>query len=455
MSRAVVLGGGFAGVLAAAALAGVPGAPGVAGEVVVIEGDRYPAAPGPRRGLPQAHHSHVLVAGGARALAELLPGTLEELAALGARRIGLPGDALILTAEGWFRRLDTAAYLVSCSRGLLDHVIRPRALASGTITVRQGVTVTGLTGDAHRVTGVRVEGRGREEVIHADLVVDATGRRSGAPRWLAELGVGEIPEQSVSSGLAYATRVYRAPDGLDAGMPAVMLHPRPSPGEPGRGATVYPIEGGRWIVTLTGTEGGRPPADERGFEEFARALHDPIVAELMAAATPLGRVRPYHDTANRRRFFERASVPDGFVAVGDAVVAVNPIYSHGMSVAVLSALAIRSELARSGLDCARVLRAAVAEVAETSWRMAVEQESGPGPATPFQRQVRLRRTRAALASAELAGEMFGRQTLLPDAAASRDRSWLLRVMSEPPGAPLTTGEAIRQFPRLSGWWPGR
>ena len=45
-----------------------------------------------------------------------------------------------------------------------------------------------------------------------------------------------------------------------------------------------PIEGGRWIVTLSGTRGGEPATDEDGFLDFARGLRDPVVARLIESA---------------------------------------------------------------------------------------------------------------------------------------------------------------------------
>ncbi|MFC5830952.1 NAD(P)/FAD-dependent oxidoreductase [Nonomuraea insulae] len=422
MTTAIVLGGGFAGVLAAAVLARH------ADDVLVIEGDRYPSGPHPRRGLPQAYHSHVLVTGGARALEDLLPGTLEALYARGAHRRGLTGEALILSAEGWFGRYDTGAYLVSCTRGLLDQVVRHRALAGGRVTVWQDARALGLFGDADRVAGVTISrGGGPPETVEADLVVDATGRRSNAPRWLTGLGVPEIAEEVISSGLAYATRLYRAPAGLAAGIPAIMIHPGAADRQPGQGATLFPIEDDRWVVTLTGTRGGEPPAREPGFAAFARGLRSPMVAELMAAATPLGGIRPYRDTSNRRRFFERTPLPEGLLVIGDAVVAVNPVYSHGMAIAALSALRLDRELTRhGGVKPSRTpeLQSAVAEVADPSWRMAVGQDSRyalpddapPTEAAAVQRRAQSLLSRATLTSPELATRLFHAQTLIAPAA---------------------------------------
>ncbi|MEV7964505.1 FAD-dependent monooxygenase [Sphaerisporangium sp. NPDC088356] len=459
MTRAVVLGGGFAGVLAAAVLAKH------ADDVIVIENDRYPSGPRPRRGLPQSHHNHVLVTGGVRALQTLLPGAVEALFARGARRRGLPGDALILALEGWFRRLDTEACLIACSRGLLDDVVRRRALGDGAVSMWEGAQALGLVGDATRVTGVRVtRGGGPAETVEADLVVDATGRRSKAPRWLAEIGAPEVEEVTVSSGLAYSTWVYQAPPELAAAIPAIMIHPRPAKGRPAQGATLFPVEDDRWVVTLTGTRGGEPPADEQGFVRFARSLRDPIVADLMATATPVGGIRPYRDTSNRRRFFERARLPVGFVAIGDAVVAVNPVHSHGMSVAALSALRLDGELSRRGFEpsLAPELQVAMAAEAEKSWQMAIQQDGGHvGPEaggqrepSPFERRIQTRLARAALSSPEIAAGIFRAQTLI-STDAPQDRSSLFLAMTGEPDPLLTTEEAVMQYPELYKWWLSR
>ena len=441
MTTAVVLGGGFAGVLAARVLA-------AHAEVTLVEAGRYPAGPAERPGLPQAHHNHVLVTGGARALETLLPGTVEALLAQGAHRRGLPGGALIRTADGWFRRHETEAYVISGSRWLIDHVVRGRALAGGAVTVREGTRVLGLAGDASRVTGVVLGcGTGRAETIRADLVVDATGRRSRTPRWLAACGGPPVEEETVDSGLAYSTRIYRAPAGIAAEIPAIMLHPRPEPGRPGHGATLFPIEDGRWIVTLTGTRGNEPPIDEQGFTDCAAALGSPIVARLMAAAEPLGGVRPYRVTANRRRFYERRPRTDGLLVVGDALTATNPVYSHGMSVAALSALRLDRELARRGADPAACpgLQAAVAAEADRPWRMAIDQDRERPAMSTVAGPLQSRIGRALLSSPALMAELFAAQTLIPAASAARE-------LPGDPRPPLRTDDAVAQFPALSDWW---
>ena len=444
MTAAVVLGGGFAGVLAAVVLARH------VERVTLVEGGRYPAGPVARPELPQGYHSHVLVTGGMRALEALLPGTEDALYAHGAHRRRLTGDALILSADGWFRRHDTDTYLISGSRWLVDQVVRQQALVGDTMSVREGTHVLGLLGTRSRVTGVLVRRPDSgTEAIRADLVVDATGRRSRAVRWLAGIGAYGVAEATIDPGLAYSTRVYRAPTDLAGTIPAIMIHPRPEPSRPSYGATLFPIEDDRWIVTLTGTRDSAPPTDEQGFTDCAYSLRSPLVAELMAAATPAGGVRPYRATANRRRYFERGPRPDGFLVVGDALVAVNPVHSHGMSVAALSALRLADHLDRHGTEPTVLpgVQVAVAAEADRSWRMATGVDRpAKRPATPFERLILARRSRAVLSSPALMAEMFRAQALLLPARAK------VAVEAAPPQPALSADEAIAQYPGIATWW---
>ncbi|MEU3050051.1 hypothetical protein ABZ705_26675 [Streptomyces sp. NPDC006984] len=72
-------------------------------EVTVVEREVLPDGPRLHRSLPQAHHSHLLWSGGARANESLLPGATGALAGGGARRIPLPTGLVSMSALGWFR----------------------------------------------------------------------------------------------------------------------------------------------------------------------------------------------------------------------------------------------------------------------------------------------------------------------------------------------------------------
>ncbi|MFG2677610.1 FAD-dependent oxidoreductase [Streptomyces sp. NPDC048392] len=384
---AVVLGGSLAGLLAARALAPY------AGRVTVVERDALPCGPGPRRGLPQARHAHQLWSGGALALEELLPGVTGRLRLAGAHRLPVTTDMVVLSPRGWYRRWGESHHMLLCTRDLLDATVRSLVRADERIEVVERTEALGLDCANGAVTGVRVRAHdAAERTLRAGLVVDATGRASRAPHWLAELGLPAARTRQVDAGVVYASRLYRAPEGARDGFPVVNVQPDPRSWGPGRGGVLLPVEDGRWLVTLYGTRGGEPTGDAGDFERYAhKELRHPVIGELLARAEPLSEASVTRTTANRRHFYERMSAwPENLVVLGDALAAFNPVYGHGMSVAAQSALALRSVLARSGWGApglARSAQRAVARPANAAWDLSVGQDvffpgavqGGPSP----------------------------------------------------------------------------
>lgn len=368
LDHAVVVGSGLAGVLTAAVLARY------AGHVTVVDRDELPAGPSLRKGVPQAHHAHLLMGGGALAIEELLPGALAELYLAGARRIELPEDLVALTAYGWQNRFAGTHFMISCGRALLDWVIRDLVLRDERITLRPSTEVMDLTGDHTHITGVALRDAGP---LAANLVVDASGRGSRARNWLLALGVPPVKADTVDSGLAYATRVFETPDGLPDRFPAITIMADVRSDAPGQNGVLLPIEDDRWIVTVSGTRGGEPPTDEDAFVAFARGLRHPLIGDLVANAEPVGRVHSSRSTVNRRTYFEQVPQwPAGLLVLGDALAAFNPIYGHGMSCAALSAAALDRVLRGrppSEELAARAQRAAAASVND-AWRFATSQD---------------------------------------------------------------------------------
>jgi 2-polyprenyl-6-methoxyphenol hydroxylase-like FAD-dependent oxidoreductase len=451
MTHALVLGGGLAGMLSAAALAPY------VDEVTIVEQDRLPDSPQPRRGLPQSPHNHMLLAGGAAAIESLLPGTVDLLYAAGAHRRSYMHGILIRTAEAWGRRNEIDAFVIACSRDLLDHVVRQQVLRDGAIKVIESATVVGLTGDAARVTGARIEQEpGGPEVIEADLVVDATGHRSKSPAWLTELGLPLVKEEVVDPGFAYSRRLYEAPPGTPDDFPGVLIQPQHGTGRPGIGAALMPNENGRWMAVMIGTRGGRPPTDEDGFLEFAGNERTRLVADLISTARPISSVRAYNDLANRRRYYERLPVPEGFVVIGDAATRVNPTYATGMSAAAQSALVLRRRLARSGLKgrFSRKVQARIAKTAAGPWQMALSTDHWfPDVESNAKRRGGKRMLRfsaryslTATESPAVGNAVFRVAAMQAPSGHLMRLPLILSVLRGPRRPPLTADQAIRQFP---------
>ncbi|MFI8365320.1 NAD(P)/FAD-dependent oxidoreductase [Streptomyces sp. NPDC085612] len=370
--RVLVLGGGLSGTLAAAALAPH------CDSVVIVERYTLPDAPVPRRGLPQARHAHMLWSGGADAIESLLPGTTALWTGAGARRISLPNGMVSLSPGGWYRRCwPEVQYLVSAGRDLIDWGIRTRLLEDPKVTVVPGTETLRLLGTATRVTGAAVRRPdGTTEDLEADLVVDATGRGSRATRWLAALGVAEVPETVIDAGVTYASRRYRAPR-VPEDWPVINVQADSRLPVPGKAATILPIEGSQWLVSVSGTRGGEPGGDEARFAEFTEQLRSPLIAQYLARAEPLGPVTVTRTTANRRRHFEKVRMPDGFLAIGDAATSLNPVYGHGMSVAAQSARALRDLAAQQDITApgfARRAQRAIGRPAAAAWMLGADQD---------------------------------------------------------------------------------
>jgi hypothetical protein len=110
---------------------------------------------------------------------------------------------------------------------------------------------------------------------------------------------------------------------------------------------LFPLDAERWIVTLSGACKDYPPTDEAGFVAFARGLRHPLLYETIRDAEPLSPIVGSRSTENRWRHYERLSQwPDGFILLGDAVCALNPVYGQGMSAAAMGALKLRDSLHR-------------------------------------------------------------------------------------------------------------
>jgi 2-polyprenyl-6-methoxyphenol hydroxylase-like FAD-dependent oxidoreductase len=275
--------------------------------------------------------------------------------------------------------------MLSASRDLIEWYTRRRLAEIPNVEIIDARRVDGLlpSADGRGVSGVRVRCPGEDgesSVLRAELVIDATGRRSQSSDWLARLGYERPEDTRIDAGVAYSTQTFRRPPGAvldDGGAVGSFLQARPSEGARYRMGVMLPIEGDRWIVTLQGVGGDAPPTDDAGFLDFARALRSTILHDAIRFADPRSPAVAFANTANRRRHFERLRRwPDGFIVVGDGACAFNPIYGQGMSVAAQTAVELRAMLAEhvrrhgSLAGFAKRMQRRVARCGEAAWMIA-------------------------------------------------------------------------------------
>jgi 2-polyprenyl-6-methoxyphenol hydroxylase-like FAD-dependent oxidoreductase len=362
--QAVVFGGGIAGLATARLLARH------FDRVLVLERDRRAAAASPedafagwaRPGASQFRHSHAFLARARLVLLAHLPDVLDRLRATGVPEMPLadttpPGLTLPPQAD------DEDVVLLACRRSTFEWALHASVRAWPNVELREGIGVAGLEGVAHdgarpRVTGVRLSDG---TAVPADLVVDATGRRSRAPAWLGALGAPRPHEEHGEVGLVYYTRFYRlhASEGPQATTGLVA-------GDLGwTKLAVFPGDAGTFSITVgipADDQALRRLADPQCFERFvgtfpsvARWRAPRVSAPIAGASTPvlvMGVLR------NRLRRFVDADGPlaPGFVALGDAAYHTNPIYGRGATMSLVQAALLDEALGTHGTDVRAVAR---------------------------------------------------------------------------------------------------
>jgi 2-polyprenyl-6-methoxyphenol hydroxylase-like FAD-dependent oxidoreductase len=362
--RAVVIGGSIAGTLAARVLSESYR------EVVVVDRDEVLGVAGPRRGTPHSGHAHGLHARGYLILAELFPGLLEETRALMGLTIRDFGGMRWYFDARPIRPADTGLLSIAGSRPVLENYLRSRVAALPNVTYLQSTEILGLLTSADRstITGVTVQEVGQdvpERAIDADLVVDASGRGSRMPRWLADLGYDRPDEERIKIGLAYTTRSFRRRPGTFG--PPQAINPVASPTHP-RGAFFGQAASGDCRVSLTGMLGDQPPADRDGFLEYTRSLPVADIFEAVHDAEPIGEAVSFKIPASVWRHYEDLSrFPGRLVVLGDAVCSFNPVYGQGMTVAAMQAAALRDHLRRHGAPDPYALHRAFARTIRDPW----------------------------------------------------------------------------------------
>lgn len=378
--HAVVVGGSMAGLLAARVLAdGFEG-------VTVVERDVLPDEPIPRRGVPQGSHVHILLEAGRATLEDLFPGCGEDLLGAGGLLIDGGTDLKFYDQGGYFAPTTERMETYCASRPLLEHVIRRRLSSRDGVHVKQECRFTDyLVDDAgETVEGVVVrEGDSEVMELHADLVVDATGRASRTPAWLARHGFEPPPVDDVHVDVTYSSVYVERP----ADDRRMFLIPPSAPRA--YGGAAFAVEGNRWLVTLSGMHDEEPPSEVDEFEDFAAELPTPEVERVLARHRILSEdVHQYPFPSNRRRRYEELDrFPAGLLVIGDAIASYNPIYGQGMSVAALEALQLHHALESDGDggDLARSFFERAEDVVDIAWKLAVgadfefERTTGPKP----------------------------------------------------------------------------
>lgn len=334
--KIIAIGGSVTGLAAAAALSDR------GHEVLVLEREATEppstldeAANGwPRPTVPQAAHSHAFGSRGTNLLRDKLPDVYDALVEAGAGEVNL-ADFTPPTL-GPVERIpsDDLLNMLTLRRSTFEWVLRDRTLARSGVSIRTGATVRGLVADGDRVTGVRLDD-GTE--LSADLVLDASGRKTSSAKWLEEAGLPVPEAQSESCRITYYTRYYRrltaAPPGpLNRGFGAGGMWDSYT-------AVLFLGEGDTFSISIGVLPDDKPMKNLRDEDAFTAAIRvTPLLAGWVAPGNsePISPVYAMGGLDNSSRFVDPAAarLTVGFYGLGDAVCTTNPANGRGVSLAL-------------------------------------------------------------------------------------------------------------------------
>ena len=368
MADVLVLGAGMTG-LATAMLLAKDGH-----DVTVLERDPAPPpVPGEaawtsweRRGVTQFRLPHLLLSRFRQDCDAELPDVSREIESAGGLRFNylrymlgpdVPPPEAVPDGDDDFEML-------TGRRPVVEAAMASVASKTPRVQIRRGVAVGGLiTGtNTHRevphVVGARTT---TGEKVHADLVVDAMGRRSPLARLLLQAGLRPPDEEIEDIGFRYYSRHFCAADG-GSSLPEARV-----PSFLPVGSVILlslPCDSGTWAVTLVALDEDRQLfglSDPRRWSAAVRAI--PGAAHWLDGEPLEDRVVTISGIEDRHRGFVLAGRPvaSGVVAVGDAWACTNPTVGRGASLALMHAILLRRVLREVGADAPLVLAEAFHE----------------------------------------------------------------------------------------------
>jgi 2-polyprenyl-6-methoxyphenol hydroxylase-like FAD-dependent oxidoreductase len=376
--RAIVIGGGIAGMCAARALSDS------FDHVIVIERDKYPDGVNGRVGVPQSRMFHTLIERGRREVEALFPGFHALMDQRGSPRVSFGFNAALMSPRGWRPPLSSPRIRgLFTSRGLLECTMRDLFRKVPNVELLQEAEVTRLLAaprdNRMLCNGVELRSRahGGSTRIEGSLIVDASGGNARSERWLEQLGLTPPEEEVLDPLLTYAGQWLRMRDRAKWPAPWWWTHGvfiQRVPPDDIRGAHLMKQENDRWLLTLVAGSGQYPPTDPDGAAKFVSELRSPLIAQMLPLFEPTSKMTAYRLSKNRWRHYERWKEKlDGYIAIGDASCVFNPNQGQGMSVAATEAGILRNCLKQTTAPelLPRRFFAAQARFQINPWRLAV------------------------------------------------------------------------------------
>jgi flavin-dependent dehydrogenase len=338
--KAVVIGAGFAGLMAARVLSDH------FRSVIVVDKDERVGSFSPRSGVAQGAHLHVLLKRGQAILRSFFPEIEQSFVEANCPKIDWAADTQWESKTGNFPRYSSNVQTYSFSRPFLEGIVH------SFISQRENITfvrshVEKMNVENGLATGIYGEDLKEKSV---DLVVLAGGQHFPINRFTGH-HVDE-PTQHLSIQITYRSVVFEGSSLSLEGFK--QYYYQLAPPHESIGAVICPIENGQAVATIV--EYGRPSSiktDFAGFMKLAEQVPGGKFFRILKDGRPLTQVSVFHKPSMyMRRPDKIADFPENVFCVGDAFCSLNPVFGQGMTSALIQ-VQLMAELLKNAKTSAK------------------------------------------------------------------------------------------------------
>jgi flavin-dependent dehydrogenase len=183
--------------------------------------------------------------------------------------------------------------------------------------------------------------------MRADLVVDATGRRSPLPSLLVAIGAVAPEEEVEDSGFMYYGRHFRSRDGSQPPAFGPLLQHYDS-----ISVLTLPADNGTWGIGIITSARDAPLRATRDVEVWERVIASyPLIAHWLDG-DPITDIQLMAKIEDRHRCFvvDGRPVATGVAPIADSWACTNPSVGRGATIGLIHAQALRDLVRDHGVD---------------------------------------------------------------------------------------------------------
>lgn len=303
MSKAIVIGGGIAGLSAAQVLSQYYS------NVEIYDSGS----------VSQGHHLHVLMKAGQVILEDLFPGILDECKKRDCPEIDWAKDTLWENSHGTFPQYTSGLTTVSMSRPLLQELMISKLNKN---IVIHSTLVSSL------------------DQISASLIVIAGGQNFPLNKYIP--GVVRS-SQDINIGLTYRSFVVKTSDLHLNGFKQYYF--QIDPPYTLIGGVISPFEDAKSIITIIEKEKSLSKCTNfQSFLSKSKKIPSGRFYNIIKNSTPIQEMATFRKNDSQKKILNYKIIPTNVIIMGDVLASLNPVFGQGMSLSLKQAQLLQSML---------------------------------------------------------------------------------------------------------------